>query len=287
MTGFYVNNVSFEYPNGTKALNDISLMISPGEVIGILGANGAGKSTFIKILNGLLNPTEGTIFVDDKISTEYKSEDLTKIVGLMFQNPDHQLFSSTVEEEIEFSLKNLELSENKHKEYKNDIVKTFNLEPLLNKSPYNLSGGERKRVSMATILCRKPKYMLFDEPTTGQDKKYRQKLSEIINEEQREDKIIIIVSHDTEFVYNNTQRVLIFEQGRILADGPTKKVLSNEYILTQSSIIPPQILRLVNELENLWKEEKRESFPFDIQNIGTYNEFMDFLIEHTPMAGRK
>lgn len=285
MIGIKINEVSFSYPNGTNALNNISLIINQGESIGILGRNGAGKSTFVKLLNGLIFPSLGTIYVNDKPTTEYKSAELTKLVGLMFQNPDHQLFCNSVEEEINFSLKNLKLSPEDFQIYKHEIIELLNLQDFLTLSPFNLSGGQKKKVSIATVLCRKPEFLVFDEPTIGQDRKQQQILEEIIQKASALGKTIIIVSHDTEFIYNNTKRVIIFEKGQILADGPTNEVLSNSDVLEKSSVLEPQIIQLVKLIKNQFNSmNSLANFP-ELDKITLYPDLLNLICKKITERG--
>lgn len=285
MIGIKINEVSFSYPNGTNALNNISLIINQGESIGILGRNGAGKSTFVKLLNGLIFPSSGTIYVNDKPTTEYKSAELTKLVGLMFQNPDHQLFCNSVEEEINFSLKNLKLSPEDFQIYKHEIIELLNLQDFLTLSPFNLSGGQKKKVSIATVLCRKPEFLVFDEPTIGQDRKQQQILEEIIQKASALGKTIIIVSHDTEFIYNNTKRVIIFEKGQILADGPTNEVLSNSNVLEKSSVLEPQIIQLVKLIKNQFNSmNSLANFP-ELDKITLYPDLLNLICKKITERG--
>ena len=279
MNGIYINSLSFAYPNGVEALKGINLKIEPGEIVGIMGRNGAGKSTFMHLINGLLTPTMGTVFVDGIATTNYKSTKLTKKVGVMMQNPDHQLFSGTVEEEIDFSLKNLNLSNEDYNMYKESIITKLRLEKFLDKSPFNLSGGERKRISVASILCRQPEYILFDEPTVGQDKNQRLILENIIINEAKSKKTIIIITHDTEFIYKITNRIIIFNNGRIIADGPTKKILSNKKILAKSSLIEPRFIKLKNMLTESWKKNENSELPLNLSNINDFNSFREILMK--------
>ncbi|MHA1728926.1 MAG: energy-coupling factor ABC transporter ATP-binding protein [Promethearchaeota archaeon] len=263
MKGILANSISFKYPNGTEAIKKLSLYIKPGEVVGIMGRNGAGKSTFMKLINGLLIPTEGSVFVDGITTANYKTSELTRKVGVMFQNPEHQLFSGTVEDEIDFSLKNLGLIETDFNKYKKDIIEQLSLKHLLGKSPFNLSGGERKRVSIASILCRKPDYLLFDEPTVGADKRQRKVLQKIIERERKSGnrKTVILITHDTEFAYSIVDRIIVFERGRVLADGPTEKILSNDNILERSSLVEPQINKLMAEISKVWENKHKKVTP--------------------------
>jgi energy-coupling factor transport system ATP-binding protein len=273
MKGIFVDSLSFNYPNGVEAIKKISLIIHPGEIIAIMGRNGAGKSTFMKLLNGLLTPSSGTVFVDGIVTTSYRSSDLTRKIGVMFQNPEHQLFCMTVEDEIDFSLKNLNLNKKDFQHYKDEIVKKLDLKEFMSKSPFNLSGGERKKISIASILCRRPDYLIFDEPTLGADKKQRRILQQIIENEKKEGKTIIIITHDTDFAFTLVDRILVFENGRILADGPTQDILKCQEILKNSSMVRPQINKLMIKISDLWnKKHKDVQPPVNFMEINDFND---------------
>lgn len=248
MSSIRFDNVSFSYTHETKALSNISLKIAQGEIVAIMGRNGAGKSTLIQLMNGLLYPSTGSVFVDGICTTEFNPSELIKKIGLMFQNPEHQLFSNTVEEELDFSLKTLKLSSELKKAYKQEIIEELELHPLLPKSPWNCSGGERKKISIASILCRKPDVLVFDEPTIGQDKNGYQILDSILSKAREKEKTIIVVTHNTEFAFKYLKRIIVMEQGRILADGPTHEILSNQTIRQHSSLVEPQFLIFKNLL---------------------------------------
>ena len=237
-----------------------------------MGRNGAGKSTFMRLINGLLKPTSGTIYVNNIPTTSYYLSELTKLVGAMFQNPEHQLFSNSVEEEIDFSLRNLNLNDTEFQKYKDEIINKLDLGIFLKKSPFILSGGEKKKVAIASILCRKPNYHLFDEPTVGADKIQRRTLEKIIKDENSKGKTIIIITHDTEFVYSVAKRIIIFEKGKILADGPVEEIFSNQVILDESSLVRPQFKKLGYEFSKIWRKSHGDTISplnFDlIQNFG-------------------
>jgi energy-coupling factor transporter ATP-binding protein EcfA2 len=277
--GIRVINTSYSYPNGIIALKKVDLIINKNEKIAIMGRNGAGKSTLMKIMNGLLYPSSGSVEIEGLKTTEYKSSDLTKKVGVMFQNPEHQLFSNTVEDELDYSLKNLHLTKENLKRYKDDVIQELDLEEFLKISPYNLSGGERKRVSIATILCRKPDYLLFDEPTIGQDKKYRQILEDIIKKQHEQGKTIVIITHDIEFAYTNTNRGILLENGSILADGPIEKLLTQNSILEKTSLIQPQIVRFKTEIGNIWAQRNaNRPFPINLDEIRNFEQLKDAIV---------
>jgi energy-coupling factor transporter ATP-binding protein EcfA2 len=278
MKGITIKSLNYTYPNGVNALKGIDLYISPGEIVGIMGRNGAGKSTFMKLLNGMLHPSTGIILIDGLSTIEYDSSLLTSKVGVMMQNPDHQLFCSTVEEEINFSLKNLKLSKQEFNDYKSEIIKKLSLKPLLNRSPFNLSGGERKKVSIASVLCRKPDYVLFDEPTVGQDQKQRRVLEKLIKNEMKLGKTVIIITHDTEFIYRTTNRIIVFDDGKIVADGPTNKILSNKQILDRSSLIEPQFIKFKRMMLESIDEEYKKKIKIDISKLNDFESLKKELI---------
>ena len=248
MRNIRFENVGFQYSNEFTALSNISLNIQNGEVLGIMGRNGAGKSTLIQMMNGLLKPTKGNVFFDGITTNDYDASKLVQKIGIVFQNPEHQLFSSTVEDELNFSLKNLQISKDLKAQYKDEIIKELNLQSLLHKSPWNCSGGERKKVSLACILCRKPEVLVFDEPTLGQDKSGYKILDNIIHKAKERKQTIIVVTHNTEFAYHYLDRLVVLDNGRILADGPTGEILTNSTIQENSSLIEPQILKFKKKM---------------------------------------
>lgn len=261
MNGILFKSVDFQYTRNVIALSNVSLHIQVGEIIGIMGRNGAGKSTLIQLMNGLLKPTKGTVIIDGISTINYNPAELTRKIGIMFQNPEHQLFSNTVEEEIDFSLKNLRISKEQKNQYKHEIIKELDLYKLLDKSPWNCSGGERKKISIASVLCRKPDVLVFDEPTLGQDKFGYQILENVLNKAILNRKTIIIVTHNTEFALKYLKRIIILDKGRILADGPTREILTNSMIREQSSFVLPQFYTFQNMLMNSIPEYAQSYHP--------------------------
>ena len=245
-----VKDVYFTYPNGVEALKGVSLTIKNGEFVAIMGENGAGKTTLVKHFNGLLKPTKGRVQVDEVDTTKVSVATLARKVGFVFQNPDNQLFSETVEEEIAFGLKNFGFKEKTIKRRVTWALNLLGLSQYRKTSPFMLSGGERKRVALASVLAWKPKMLMLDEPTIGQDYQQKEKLLQFIRQMKTQRKTIIIVTHDVEFVAECGPRVLLMREGRIVADGQARKVLTNPEILTQASIVPPQITQIFLQLSN-------------------------------------
>ncbi|MFZ0965180.1 MAG: ABC transporter ATP-binding protein [Candidatus Bathyarchaeia archaeon] len=244
-------DIYFTYPNGVEALKGISLTIQNGEFVAIMGQNGAGKTTLVKHFNGLLKPTKGKVLIDEVDTTKVSVATLARNVGFVFQNPDHQLFSETVEDEIAFALKNFGFKENVTKRRVTWALNLLGLTQYRKTSPFMLSGGERKRVALASVLAWNPKILILDEPTIGQDYQQKEKLRQFILQMKAQRKTIIIVTHDVEFVAECNPRVLLMLEGKIVADGEARKVLTNLEILTQASIVPPQIAQIFLQLSDL------------------------------------
>ncbi len=246
-----ISHVEYTYPNGSYALRDINLNIFRGEIIGIMGKNGAGKTTLIRSLNGLVRPNKGKIYLEGLNLSLKSIASISKKVGIVFQNPNHQLFANTVEDELKFSLRNLNLTKEEIELKINEILEKFNLEKYRSRSPLNLSGGESKKLAIASIMCRDPDIIVFDEPTLGQDAKEIKFFLELINQEHKKGKTIIIVTHNIEFALEHIPRTVLMADGIIIADGPTEKVLKNEALIHSTSLILPQIFQLNNALKNI------------------------------------
>ena len=246
-----ISNADYSYPNGSIALKNINLNIFKGELVGIMGKNGAGKTTLIRTLNGLIRPIKGNIYIDGVNLSSKSIALLSKKVGIIFQNPNHQLFANTIEEEIKFSLGNLDLTKEEIKVRLNEVLKKFKLEKYRERSPLNLSGGESKKLAIASIICRNPDILVFDEPTLGQDAKEIQFFIELITEERKKGKTIIIVTHNIEFALDYLPRSILMTDGKIIADGPTEKVLKNEALIEVTSLISPQIFQFKKALEEI------------------------------------
>jgi energy-coupling factor transport system ATP-binding protein len=241
-----VKNVYFTYPTEPKveALKGVSLSIQDGEFVAIMGQNGAGKTTLVKQFNGLLKPTQGEVTVDGVSTRDISVAQLARKVGFVFQNPDHQLFSETVEEEVAFALKNFNFDSDTLEKRVTWALNLLDLTEYRKTSPFMLSGGERKRVALASVLAWDPKVVILDEPTIGQDHRQKENLRQFIVQLNSQGKTVIIVTHDVEFVAECNPRVILMTQGQIVADGEAKKILTDPELALKASIVPPQITQV-------------------------------------------
>lgn len=267
-----VKNVEYTYPNKTIALRGINLKIAKGEFIAIMGKNGAGKSTLIRTFNGLIRPSKGNVFVKGENAQKHTIAELSSVIGLIFQNPLHQLFSNTIEEEIRFSLKNLNLDKNEIERRINGTLEIFNLEKYRNRSPLNLSGGETKKLAAASIMCRNPEILVFDEPTLGQDAKEIEFFINLIRNELSKEKTIIVITHNVEFAIEYIPRVILMADGNIIADGPTNEVLTKEMLINESSLVLPQIYQFNMALNLIGIPSPK--------NVYSKKQMFDFLKEY-------
>jgi len=234
--------VDFSHPNGTVALRDVSLKIERSELVAILGTNGAGKSTLVRHINGLLKPTHGKVAVFGQDTRSATSAQLSRQVGIVFQNPNNQLFAQSVRKEIEFGLRNFGLPDNVIEDRIKWALDTFSLGDYAERSPIELSGGEKKRLCIALVLAWDPSVLILDEPTVGQDSEQKEKLADIIRELISERKNVILVTHDVEFIWPLQPRSVLMANGSIIADGPAQQVLARPDIAEKSSVFVPQLV---------------------------------------------
>ncbi|MBM3897504.1 MAG: ABC transporter ATP-binding protein [Thaumarchaeota archaeon] len=239
-------NVSFRHQNGVMALQDINLKIETNTLTAIVGENGAGKTTLVRHINGLLKPSQGRVLVSGEDTKKQSVARLSRKVGIVFQNPDHQLFSDMVENEVLFGLKNFQME--RQNERLKWALEFFDLARYRNVSPMLLSGGEKKRLCFACVLAWDPDVLILDEPTVGQDHKNKEKIASMINDLLQKGKTVIIVSHDLEFLWPLQPRTLVMAKGRIIADQNIADALSNNSIIKQANLVRPQLLALSMDL---------------------------------------
>lgn len=264
-----VHDMHFHYPDGTPALKGINLRIYEKEFIALIGQNGAGKTTFAKTLNGLLKPSQGYVKVGN-IDTREKGviKRLVQQVGYVFQNPDHQLFNNEVQKEIAYAPKNIGLSQAEIDKRVGNAAAVAGLrEEHMKLHPFFLPKGLRQRVSIASILALRPKVIIVDEPTTGQDFQQSIEVMDFLKQlNEEEGHTIIIITHEMDIIARYAKRLVVLSQGSILMDGPTGEVFSKADILNQTFVKPPEISQLsqglsrygisdqITDMDMLWQQ---------------------------------
>ena len=239
-----IKDLRFTYPTGLEALRGISLTIGSGEQVAIVGQNGAGKTTLVKHLNGLLQPTQGSVTIGEWDTRKHAVSKLAARVGYVFQNPDEQLFSRNVGLEVAFGPKNLGYPAEKVDELVKDALALTELSDRTETNPYDLSATWRKMVALASIISMDTDIVIFDEPTTGQDAVNVRRIASVIKALRERGKTVITITHDIDFCAENFERVIAMAQGQILLDGPANEVLGQEKILATTYVDPPQLTRL-------------------------------------------
>lgn len=253
-----IENLTHVYGEGTPfektAIRDVNLKIEENEFIGLIGHTGSGKSTLIQHLNGLLKPTMGSITVDgtkiDKNSSNLT--ELRKNIGLVFQYPEYQLFEETVERDIAFGPKNLGLKEDEVKERVQNAMESVGLdfEKFRDKSPFELSGGLKRRVAIAGVLAMNPKVLILDEPTAGLDPRGRDEiLSEVSNIHKKQNMTIILVSHSMEDMAKIAKRLIVMDKGTVFMDSSPREVFKREEELKSVGLGIPQITSFMRVLK--------------------------------------
>jgi len=246
-----VSDVVFSYPDGTLALRNINLDIYANQFIALIGQNGSGKTTIAKCLNGLLKPNSGYVKIDN-LDTREKgvTKKIVTKVGYVFQNPDHQLFNNTIYKEIAYGPRNIGLGEKEVEERVREAANVCGVEEsILQEHPFFLTKGLRQRVSIASILAMRPRTIIVDEPTTGQDLRQSLEVMNFLrNLWEKEGHTIIIITHEMPIVAQYTQRVVALARGKVLLDGTTREVFAQPELLALTFVKPPQITRLAQAL---------------------------------------
>ncbi len=266
----HLQDISYTYMKGgpfeKEALNDINLEINEGEFIGLIGHTGSGKSTLVQHLNGLLKPSHGKIIIDNIEITNkaIKLKQIRNKVGLVFQYPEHQLFEETVYKDIAFGPLNMELSEEEVKERVYKAIEVVGIsQQLLERSPFELSGGQKRRVAIAGVLAMEPKILILDEPTAGLDPAGRDDILYKIKQlHEKHNVTVILVSHSMEDVARLVDRILVMDKGRIVMDGRPGDIYKNSKGLENIGLSVPQITKVIGKLK-----EKGINIKGDIYTI--------------------
>ena len=239
-------HVSAAYTAETPILNDVSFTIEDGEFIAFVGTNGAGKSTTMRLINGLLKPTAGQVLIDGTPTTQLKTSELARRVGFLFQNPDRQICCNSVRDELEFGFKAQGALTDEARARVDAIIDEFGFDP--DAEPYLLNRGTRQLLALASIIVMEPPVIVLDEPTTGLDFRECQKVMEIVARLHREGKTIVMVCHDMEVVGDYAQRIVVMTRGELVAQGPTFQLLRNPEVLRRADLVPPQVVAISMEL---------------------------------------
>lgn len=238
-------NVSFSY-NETANVKNLNVNIHKGDFTAIIGSNGAGKSTFSKLCNGLLKPSAGDVLVLDKNTKKEKVSNLAKHIGFLFQNPDRQICCGTVREEIAFSLRNNKVPEAEIKTRVENTIKEFGFNP--DTEPFNMSRGQRQRLCLACLIALNPEILILDEPTTGLDYRECMEVMDKIRQLNENGTTVIMVCHDMEVVLDFAKKIIVMNRGEILGEGPARSVLADDTLLNKARLLPPQIAQVAKLL---------------------------------------
>jgi len=234
-----IESLSYTYPDGTKALDAINLKVCEGECIGVIGPNGAGKSTLLLHLNGILRGP-GVVTIYDKNTSDDNLRDIRRLVGIVFQDPEDQLFMPTVEDDVAFGPINLGYKKEEVELSVKEALQNVDMLSAKKRISHHLSFGEKKRIAIATILSMNPGIIVLDEPTSNLDPKGRRELIETLT---KFDRAKIIATHDLDMVFEICSRVIMLDKGLIVADGSAKKILSDKVLLERHNLFLPFCLR--------------------------------------------
>lgn len=232
------------YPTGVTALREIDLNIYRNDKVSIVGQNGSGKTTIVRHFNGLLRPTSGTVYLNGEDTARQGISQMSRQVGYVFQNPNHQIFCTNVKDELEAAPMNFKFSPEEVKRNTDEVVELMNLKDILNVHPMTLDYTTKKIVTIASVLTFKPDVLIMDEPTGGLDEAGRIMLTKIINMMHDNGHTVIMISHDMDYVAENSDRVVVMCQGQMIDDGKPEQIFTSAEVLKRAQIEPPQITQL-------------------------------------------
>ncbi len=231
-----LEEVNFSYPDGHQALDNITFLLGHGESVGVVGANGAGKSTLLSILSGIVFPQKGSVRVGDIPVTKKTLAEVRRSIGLVFQEPDDQLFMTSVYDDVAFGPRNYRLEEKEVEQRVNRALEEVGIPHLKDRPPYKLSGGEKKLAAIASVISMKPDILIMDEPTASLDPKARRKIMNILKGFSHTK---IITSHDLDMIMDMCERTIVLKDGKIAADGPTTEILGDSGLMDDCGLEIP------------------------------------------------
>ncbi|MFW2487934.1 energy-coupling factor ABC transporter ATP-binding protein [Clostridium chromiireducens] len=262
-----IEDLHYAYGNGKSALDGVSVDIYEGEKIAVIGSNGSGKSTFFLNVDGVLTPEQGKIFYRDMIINRKNLKELRKNIGIVFQDADNQIIASTVRAEVGFGPMNLKLPKEEILRRVDEALEYMNISHLKERPPHYLSGGEKKRVSIADIIAMKSEIIIFDEPTAALDPLNAMMLEDVLLKLGAEGKTILISTHDVDFTYRWAERVLVFCEGKIIADGSPMEIFKNKEILKKANLKQPTLLEVYESLVEKQILKDTKAYPKSIQEF--------------------
>lgn len=262
-----VENIHFTYNGEKKALDGVNLDIYEGERIAVLGSNGAGKSTFFLNINGVLKSEEGQIFYRGEKITKKNLNHLRKNVGIVFQDADNQIIASTVMAEVSFGPMNLKLPREEVVRRVDKALEYMNISDFKERPPHYLSGGEKKRVSIADIIAMESEIIIFDEPTAALDPQNAAILEEVLAKMGKEGRTLLISTHDVDFAYRWAERVIVFCDGKIIADDTPLNVFKQEDILERANLKHPMMFDIYDILKENHVVPDEERYPKNISEF--------------------
>lgn len=256
-----IDKITYTYSDGTKALNGVSLTVRQGEKLAFIGGNGSGKSTLFLCLNGILRPQSGTINYKGK-PVIYKRKELLELrskVGIVFQDPDNQLFAASVYQEISFGACNLALSQEEVKRRVDSVIEELGITPFSQKPTHALSGGQKKQVALADILVMEPEVLIMDEPVSALDPLHTKLLNKKLEELPNKGITVIVATHDMNFALEWADRIVMLKDGNIIRDGNPADIFQEEELLKETNLSQPDVITLFNKL--IEKKILKETLP--------------------------
>lgn len=243
-----IEDLHFKYFEEREVLSSVSLNVKASEKIAVLGSNGSGKSTFFLNINGVYHSDKGRIYYKDKLIGKADLAELRKYIGIVFQDADSQIIASTVRAEVSFGPLNLKLPKDEVIRRVENSLNYMNISNLVDRAPHHLSGGEKKRVSIADIIAMEPEIIIFDEPTASLDPLNVSVFEELLKKLHDEAKTLIISTHDIDFAFKWADRIVVFAEGRIIADAPPLDVFADSSVLETASLKKPVLLQIYETL---------------------------------------
>lgn len=245
-------NIHYEYETGSKVLQGIDLEVYQGDFLALVGQNGAGKTTLVKLFNGLLSLQNGGLWLFGAPINEYRINEIARRVGYCYQNPDHQIFSQTVREELRFGLRNLGAENEDVEKRAWEVASTLNLANDIDEYPFALGRGDRQKLALGSILVINPSVLIIDEPTTGLDHRSSVAVMGLIEELNQQGTTIVVITHDMDLVARYARRTVVMSEGRVVTDGPTERVLSQTKDLELAYLRAPQSTRITMNLPEIF-----------------------------------